>query len=258
MVDKKSDGDDPVQSERADARQPAKGRKRRRFDRASDRKKRCRLSSTSAASWVSAIGSLALLILIVLQINLTRVAMQEGSDQFQETIKEVRDQSHTFSRILMEQQRARLSFKIQVEQVEEGDEKIFRIVSPIEIGGLTEGRNVRFQNYFAFGSPNQRQYLSSVNINWAEREGHDLNDISPTETGRQFVAAPLTRQQLVNIVSLEQSLYFIARLEYCDIYDECRYFMRCAEVGKKFSLVTYCGTVIGDLPDRTESSELAH
>ena len=213
------------------------------------------LFSQKAASWVSALGSIVLLFLILRQIDIATFSMQEESNQFRETMQEFRHQSDIFSRILMEQQRARLSFKINVEQVEEGEETAFRIVCPIEIGGLTEGRNVRFKNYIAFDRPNQLQYLSFVDVNWAEREAHDLSDISPTETGRRFTAAPLTQQQLSRIVSPDESLYFVARMEYCDIYGACRYFMRCAEVGKRFSLVTYCGTVIGDLIDETEGRE---
>ena len=57
-------------------------------------------------------------------------------------------------------------------------------------------------------------------VDWEERDAHELNDLSPTETGRRFVADPLPQQQLAVVVSPQQSLYFIARLEYCDIYGE--------------------------------------
>ena len=77
-----------------------------------------------------------------------------------------------------------------------------------------------------------------------------IGDVSPTETDRRFLAAPFTPQQLAIVGSEEQSLYFIGRVEYCDIYGACRYFMRCAEMANRsdFPVVTYCGTQIGDLP----------
>ena len=70
-----------------------------------------------------------------------------------------------------------------------------------------------------------------------------IGDVSPTEVGRRFVAVPLSRKQIETILSTEESLYFIARLEYCDSQDNCHYFMRCAELGGGFvNVLSYCGT----------------
>ena len=101
----------------------------------------------------------------------------------------------------------------------------------------------------------QQQYLATVDVDWEEREAHQLSDVSPTEVGRQFVGDPLTRQQLETIVADQESLYVIGRLEYCDIYGDCRYFMRCAELGRRENLVVYCGTSIGELSDDVGDNE---
>ena len=176
-------------------------------------------------------------------------SMKEGSEQFEATIKEIRGQSETLSQIFKEQQRARLSFRVHVEEVNDQDPAIFRVVSPFVIGGTTEARKVVFKNYISVGQPRQQEYLRSIDLDWDARDGHPLSDVSPTETDRRFVGAPLTREQLATIASRKNSIYFVGRLEYCDIYGECRYFMRCAELGSYPSLVTYCGTQIGNLPD---------
>ena len=193
--------------------------------------------------------SLAMVGLVGIQTCYNHLSLREGSEQFEATIEEVRIQSETLSRIFKEQQRARLSFRVHVEEVNDQESAMFRIVSPFVIGGMTEARKVVFKNYISVGQPRQQEYLLSVDLDWDARDGHPLSDVSPTETDRRFVAAPLTRAQLATIVSGQNSIYFVGRLEYCDIYGECRYFMRCAELGSHPSLVTYCGTQIGDLPD---------
>ena len=193
-------------------------------------------------------GTLAMVFLVAIQTVCNTISIHQGGEQFQATIQEIRSQSETISRIFQEQQRARLSFRLHVEEVEDSNPTLFRIVSPFAIGGTTEARHVTFKNYYTTAPPRQQQYLSSLELDWTTREGHPLSDVSPTEDDRRFVAAPFNQPQLVTIVSEQQSLYFIGRLEYCDIYGACRYFMRCAEIGRRPDLVTYCGTEIGTLP----------
>ena len=190
-----------------------------------------------------------MVVLVGVQTYWNCVSINAGAKEFEETVAEIRSQSETLSRIFRDQQRARLSFRVHIEEIEDQDPTAFRIVCPFEIGGTTEAQRVTFKNYYSTGPPRQQQYLASVDVDWDNREGHALSDVSPTEKDRQFVTDPLARDQIATIVAEPESLYFIARLEYCDIYGECRYFMRCAELGNHPSLVTYCGTRIGDLAD---------
>lgn len=70
-----------------------------------------------------------------------------------------------------------------------------------------------------------------------------IGDVSLTEVGRRFVTVPLSRKQIKTILSTDESLYFIARLECCDSQDNCYYFMRCAEFSSRFvNVFAYCGT----------------
>ena len=79
---------------------------------------------------------------------------------------------------------------------------------------------------------------------------HELNDVAPTEVGRRFISSDvLSQARLKAVISRQESLYFVARLEYCDVYGACRYFMRCAELGHQPGVITYCGTRIGDLAE---------
>ena len=102
-----------------------------------------------------------------------RAAIIESTEQFEITISEIRDQSETFSRILIEQQRARLSFRVELEQIEDSSQAGFRMILPIEIGGMTEARRVRLKNYFGIGRPRQSQYISFANIDWDQRDAHE-------------------------------------------------------------------------------------
>lgn len=216
----------------------------------SAKKKWLHVGLANLSKWstvVVAATSIFMVLIVTIQTCYTRRSINESTGQFNDTIDEIKTQSETLSRILIEQQRARLSFRIELEETEVRGETAFRIVCPIEIGGTTEARRVRFKNYVSTGQPGHRQYISSVDVDWENRVAHDLSDVSPTEIGRQFVAEPLSRQQIATIVSENDSLYVVARLEYCDIYGDCRYFMRCAELGNGSQLVTYCGTRIGDL-----------
>ena len=146
-----------------------------------------------------------------------------------------------------EQQRPRFSLRLHLEKID--DPVGFRIVAPLEIGGTTAARRVTFKNYVTSDQPRQSDYISSIELDWENREGHVVGDVSPTEEGRRFDTALLSRKQLETIVSTEESLYFIARLEYCDIQDNCYYFMRCAELGDTgfVGVLTYCGTRLGHL-----------
>ena len=204
---------------------------------------------TASHGRLTTYATVATALLIGIQTIFNSVSIRESGEQFATTIDEIRSQSETLSRIFQDQQRARLSFRLHIQQIEDQDPPAFRIVSPFAIGGTTEARRVVFKNYYSVGPSGQQQYMDSVDLDWDTREGHPLSDVSPTETDRRFVAAPFTPQQLATIVSEEQSLYFIGRLEYCDIYGVCRYFMRCAEMGNRPNLVSYCGTQIGDLAD---------
>ena len=146
-----------------------------------------------------------------------------------------------------EQQRPRLSLRIELEQID--DPAGFRIIAPLEIGGTTGARRVVLKNYVTSDKPRQRDYISAIDVDWNSREGYLLGDVSTTEVGRRFVATYLSQQQIKTILSTEESLYFIARLEYCDIQDDCYYFMRCAEVGDTgfVEALVYCGTRSGHL-----------
>ena len=158
-----------------------------------------------------------------------------------------------------EQQRPRLSLRIELEHID--DPAGHRIVMPLEIGGTTTARRVIAKNYVTSAQPRQRDYLSSVDLHWASRDGHKIGDVLPTEVGRRIVADPLSRQQIKTILSTEESLYFIGRLEYCDIEDDCYYFMRCAEVGDTgfAQALVYCGTRSGRLeePEGEEGTGIA-
>ncbi len=139
-----------------------------------------------------------------------------------------------------------MSFRVELEQIDDVQTGI-RLVCPFEIGGTTEAQQVRFKNYVSEGTPRQRQYLESLSLNWQERESHLLPDVAPTEVGRRFVTSVLSQTRLRTVVSRDESLYFVGRLEYCDVYGECRYFMRCAEFGHQPGVISYCGTRVGRL-----------
>ena len=130
---------------------------------------------------------------------------------------------------MAEQQRVRLSFGIGLEEID--DPVGIRIVMPLEIGGATIARHVTFKNYVTSDQPRQRDYISSVDVDWDSRDGDSIGDVDPTEKGRRIVGQALSPKQIETIISKEESLYFIARLEYCDIQRDCHYFMRCAELG---------------------------
>ena len=194
------------------------------------------------------------------QLKLNREALESSNESFQNALIEMRQQrdamtaqvesmtmlTSTLEHIFRDQQRARMSFRVELEQIDDVQTGI-RVVCPIEIGGTTDARQVRFKNYVSVGVPGQRQFLDSLALDWNKRESHPLTDVAPTEVGRQFVTPVLSQARLRTIVSGEESLYFVGRLEYCDVYGACRYFMRCAEFGHQPRVITYCGTRVGDL-----------
>ncbi len=143
------------------------------------------------------------------------------------------------------QQRPRLSFQIHLERID--DPTGFRIVMPLEIRGTTVARRVTLKNYVTSDQPRQRDYLTSIEVDWDSREGDVIGDVSPTETDRQLSTPLLSQKRLETIISTEESRYVIARLEYCDLQDNCYYFMRCAELGDTgfVGVLSYCGTRLG-------------
>ena len=194
------------------------------------------------------------------QLELSRKALENSNESFLGTLAEMRQQrdamtaqvesvsilTSTLEQIFRDQQRARVSFRVELEQIKDVQTGI-RVVCPIEIGGTTEARQVHFKNYVSSGIPGQRQFLDSLTLDWNQRESHPLTDIAPTEVGRQFVTPVLSQTRLRTVVSKEESLYFVGRLEYCDVYGACRYFMRCAEFGHQPGVISYCGTRVGNL-----------
>ena len=146
-----------------------------------------------------------------------------------------------------EQQRPRLSLQIKLEKID--DPTRFRILAPLEIGGTTDARRVVVKDHVTPDKPKQSDYISAVDLDWNSREGHLLGDVSPMEREREIYGKTFSQQHTKTILSTEESLYFVARLEYCDIQDNCYYFMRCAELGDtRFGrMVTYCGTRSGRL-----------
>ena len=194
------------------------------------------------------------------QLELSREALEISNESFRETLAAMEQQrdamtaqvesvttlTSTLQEILRDQQRARMSFRVELEEIDDVQTGI-RIVFPIEIGGTTEARHVHFKNYVAASAPGQRQFLDSVALDWRQRESDLLADIAPTETGRRFVSHVLSQARMRTVVAREESLYFVGRLEYCDIYGACRYFMRCAEFGHQPGVIAYCGTRIGNL-----------
>lgn len=194
------------------------------------------------------------------QLELSQQALEISNESFLDTLAEMRQQrdamtaqvesvsalTSTLQQILQDQQRARVSFRVQLEQINDVQTGI-RVVCPIEIGGTTEARQVHFKNYVSSGTPGQQQFLGSLSLDWSQRESHPLTDISPTEVGRRFVTPVLSKKRVRTVVSKEESLYFVGRLEYCDVYGACRYFMRCAEFGYQPGVVSYCGTRMGNL-----------
>ena len=194
------------------------------------------------------------------QLKLSRETLESSNESFQVTLIEMRQQrdamtaqvesmsmlTTTLEQIFRDQQRARMSFRVELEQIDDVQTG-FRIVCPFEIGGTTEALQVRFKNYVSDGNPGQHQFLESLALDWNDREPHPLTDVAPTEVGRRFITPVLSEMRMRTIVSEEKSLYFVGRLEYCDVYGACRYFMRCAEFGHQPGVITYCGTRLGDL-----------
>ena len=194
------------------------------------------------------------------QLELSRTALESSNESFVATLAEMQQQraamtaqvesvrtlSSTLELLFRDQQRARMSFRVALEQVDDVQTGV-RIVCPIEIGGSTEATQVYFKNYVTRGVHGQQQFLDSLALDWSQRDSHPLTDIVPTEVGRQFVTPVLSQERMRIITSSDESLYFVGRLEYCDVYGACRYFMRCAELGHQPGVISYCGTRVGRL-----------
>ena len=196
------------------------------------------------------------------QLQLSREALKRSNESFQDTLAEMRMQrdamtaqvesvrilTSTLEQVFRDQQRARLSFRVELEEIDDVQTGI-RVVCPFEIGGTTEARQVRFKNYVSEGAPGHRQHLDDLALDWNLRESYPLSDVDPTEEGRRFITPVLSPARMRAIVSQKESLYFVGRLEYCDIYGICRYFMRCAELGYQPRVISYCGTRVGNLDE---------
>ena len=216
----------------------------------------------------AAINALLVVVLIVQtravrdQLELSREALESSNASFDGAIAQMKEQreamndqvasvmalTHTLERVFRDQQRARLSFRVTLEEIDDVQSGV-RIVCPIEIGGTTEARQVHFKNYVSSGTAGQRQFLNSLGLDWNQRESHALTAIAPTEVGRQFVTPVLSRTRMSTVLSGRESLYFVGRIEYCDVHGACHYFMRCAEFGKQPGIVSYCGTRLGELSE---------
>ena len=207
---------------------------------------------TAVAGVVTAAAGVWLLFFVARQAELARVAIDEGTAQFKTTISEIKNQSEKLSDIFIGQQRVRIALGIEYDKIEIQGEPAYRLAFPLQIGGTTEARHVTFSYQITSGQPLQDQYLSTAEINWENKEVRLVNDVSPTETGRRLTIGPLTRQQRAVIQSQQESLYVIVRLEYCDIFETCHYFLRCAELGHYTDRPSYCGTYIGNLNGNVE------
>ena len=196
------------------------------------------------------------------QLALSREALESSNASFGGAIDQMKEQREamtdqvasvkaltlTLDQMFRDQQRARLSFRVALEDIDDVQTGI-RIVCPIEIGGTTEARLVHFKNYVSSGPPGQRQFLGSLRLDWNQRDSHALTDIAPTEVGRRFITPVLSRTRVSTVLSGSESLYFVGRIEYCDVHGGCHYFMRCAEFGKQPGIVSYCGTRLGKLSE---------
>ena len=122
------------------------------------------------------------------QLKLSREALESSNESFRRTIVEMREQrdamtaqvesmgmlTSTLEQIFRDQQRARMSFRVELEQIDDVQTGI-RVVCPIEIGGTTEARQVRFKNYVSVRAPGQQRYLESLALDWNQRESHPVH-----------------------------------------------------------------------------------
>ncbi len=236
-------------------------------ERTNDKDKRSYGKENWKVGIVAALTNIVLVVVLIFQtsavrdqLELSRETLETSNASFSDTLDEMRRQrdamiaqvesvkslTSTLEQMFRDQQRARLSFRVELEVIDDVQTGI-RMVNPIEIGGTTEARQVHFRNYVSTGKPGQRQFMDDLDLDWSQRSSHPLTDIVPTEVGRRFVSHVLSQTRMRTVVSGDESLYFVGRLEYCDVYGMCRYFMRCAEMGKQPGVITYCGTRVGDL-----------
>ena len=140
-----------------------------------------------------------------------------------------------------EVQRARVSVQMQLQPVKEQ----YRVLGRLEISGTTDALDVTIKTFSAYGPPMQKDFLFTYNVDWEKKKTQsNLGALSPSETQRAIVTGSVSRKQLEELRAKEESLYYIVRVDYHDIFGGIHYFLRCAELGRKRGndLITYCGT----------------
>ena len=140
-----------------------------------------------------------------------------------------------------EVQRARVSVQMKLEPVKEQ----YRVIGRLGISGKTDALDVTVKTFSVYGPPMQKDFLFTYDIDWGKREiQHNLGVLSPSETQRTIVTGSISRKKLEELLAKEESLYYIMRIDYHDIFGDRHYFLRCAELGRKRGndFITYCGT----------------
>ena len=140
-----------------------------------------------------------------------------------------------------EVQRARVSVQMELQPVKEQ----YRVLGRLEISGTTDALDVTIKTFSAYGPPMQKDFLFTYDVDWERRKIQSkLGALSPSEIQRAIVTGSILRKQLEELHAKEESLYYIVRIDYHDIFGGTHYFLRCAELGRKRGndLITYCGT----------------
>ena len=140
-----------------------------------------------------------------------------------------------------EVQRARVSVQMELQPVKEQ----YRVLGRLEISGTTDALDVTIKTFSAYGPPMQKDFLFTYDVDWERRKIQSkLGALSPSEIQRAIVTGSISRKQLEELHAKEESLYYIVRIDYHDIFGGTHYFLRCAELGRKRGndLITYCGT----------------
>ena len=205
------------------------------------------------APWISAFAALVLLVIVFYQTTSANSALRESTENFNTTIELVNRHATTFDRLVRELERPQISFAINLEEFKNESEIVdYRIVMPLAITGTTQATNAIFKNYKTTRDLNSPFTIDSIDVVWEERQGHDIGTISPGEINRRLMGDPLSNDLLVPVAELKSSLFIVGRLEYCDIWDSCYFYMRCARIGAsrnpRNNILSYCGTRSGELP----------
>ena len=140
-----------------------------------------------------------------------------------------------------EVQRARVSVQIKLEPVKEQ----YRVLGRLQFSGTTDALDVTIKTFSDYGPPMQNNFLFTYDVDWGKRKiRSNLGSLSPSETQRAIVTDSISRKQLEELRAKEESLYYIVRIDYRDIFGGTHYFLRCVELGRKRGnyLITYCGT----------------